>query len=135
MLDGHQIKSNSITHQFSRYFVVAGIGYVVDFGALYVLHEFFGVYYLFAAMTSFTLGLIVVYMLSSLFVFTDSKIKSKFLEVGIFSLIGVIGLGILTVLLGILTGILGINYLVSKLVATIVVYAWNFFARRTMYHN
>ena len=121
--------------QFARYFGVAGIGYVFDFGTLLVLHELLHVHYLIAAATGFIVGLVVLYVLSNLYVFKDSKIKSKSLEFGIFALIGVIGLGILSVSMWILTGLLGINYLLSKIVGTIFVYTWNFFARRAMYHN
>lgn len=124
-----------ITSQFARYSLVAGAGYIVDVGVLYALHEYFQVYYLYAAITSFVLGLVIVYILSSLFVFTDSKIESKYLEIGIFSLIGVVGLIILTVLMWALTSFLGINYLIAKVLATVVVYAWNFFARRIMYND
>ncbi|MFZ2545269.1 MAG: GtrA family protein [Candidatus Saccharimonadales bacterium] len=124
-----------ITQQFIRYLVAAGIGYVVDFGGLYVLHEFFGIHYLIAAAISFTIGLIVVYILSNLFVFSDSKIHNKSLEFGIFALIGIVGLGILSLLMWVMVGIIGINYLLAKILATVVVYIWNFFARRAMYHN
>ena len=132
----HQFERlKKITRQFVRYFLVAGLGYVVDVGMLYILHEHFGVYYLYAAIASFVLGLVVVYIMSSLFVFSNSKLKSKYLEIGIFSLIGVIGLIILTGLMWVLTSFLGVNYLIAKVLATVVVYTWNFFARRTMYNN
>lgn len=130
-----ETNKKSISKQFSYYFVAAGIGYIVDFGGLYILHEFFGVYYLLAAAISFVLGLVVVYIISSLFVFSDSKIKSKSLEIGLFALIGVVGLGILSLLMWTLTGVLGINYLIAKIAATVVVYLWNFFARRALYNN
>jgi putative flippase GtrA len=73
--------------------------------------------------------------MSNIFVFKDSKIKSKSLEIGIFALIGIIGLGILSIAMWVFTGLLGINYLLSKIIGTVFVYAWNFFARRAMYHN
>lgn len=124
-----------IAGQFTRYFAVAGIGYIFDFCTLLLLREFFGVNYLIAAASGFIVGLIVLYILSNLFVFKDSKIQSKSLEFGIFALIGIIGLGILSVSMWVFTGLLGLNYLLSKIVGTIFVYAWNFFARRAMYHG
>jgi putative flippase GtrA len=54
---------------------------------------------------------------------------------GLFGLIGLIGLGILSLLMWLLTGGLGLNYVLSKIVATAFVYAWNFLARRAMYHD
>lgn len=127
--------SKSLRRQFIRYLVAAFAGYIADFGLLYVLHEFLHVHYLLAAAVSFTIGLVVVYILSSVFVFGDSKIKKKSAEIGLFTLVGIAGLGILSLLMWVLVSLLGINYLVAKIGATVVVYIWNFFARRALYHN
>lgn len=125
----------SLAKQFSAYFAVAGIGYFVDFGLLILLHEVFGVHYLVAAATGFIGGLAVLYALSSRYVFKNSKLSSKSTEVGLFALIGIVGLGILSLSMWLLTDLVGINYLVSKIIATVGVYLWNFFARRALYHN
>ena len=121
--------------QFIKYFSVALVGYVVDFGSLMLCKEVFGLHYLASASVGFVLGLIVVYILSGRYVFGDSKINSKSKEFLLFSGIGLIGLGILNLLMWAMTGGLGINYLASKIAATAVVYVWNFLARRAMYHN
>jgi putative flippase GtrA len=128
-------KRGKLIQQFMRYFLVAGIGYVVDFSTLIILHEVFSVHYLLSSIIGFLLGLTVLYIMSSLFVFKDPKIKNKTVEIGIFILIGVIGLGILSLSMWILTGLLGFNYLFSKIIATIGVYIWNFFARRSLYRD
>lgn len=128
-------KHRHLLRQFSRYFLVAGLGYLVDIGTLFILHDFFGVHYLVAAALGFTFGLIITYIMSSLFVFGESKLTSKTAEIGLFAIIGIGGLGILAVLMWLLVDMLGLNYLLAKILATIVVYAWNFFARRSLYHN
>lgn len=129
------IKQHRSTDQLLKYFGAALVGYAFDFGTLVVLHEIFHVYYLFAATCGFILGLIVVYILSSKFVFGDSKIKSKTTEFIVFTIIGLIGLGILNLLMWLMTDFVHVNYLLSKIVATVFVYAWNFFARKSLYHN
>ena len=121
--------------QFAKYFGVAGIGYLVDFGSMIVAKEILHLHYLISATIGFILGLIVVYILSGRYVFGESKITSRKKEFLLFALIGVVGLGILNLLMWALTSGLHVNYLVSKILATIVVYAWNFFARRSLYHN
>ncbi len=128
-------KHKKLAQQFMRYFLVAGLGYIVDFSILYILHEFAHLHYLTSAAVSFLCGLIVVYVMSSIFVFSNSKLKSKSLEFGAFTLIGIVGLGILSISMWTLTGLLGINYLIAKVAATVGVYIWNFFARRALYHN
>lgn len=132
-LDRENLKK--IARQFVRYFFVAGLGYIVDFSTLFILHEVFKVHYLLSAGAGFILGLIVVYIMSSIFVFKNSKIKSRSLEIGLFVFIGVIGLLFLSLIMWVLTGLLGISYIISKIIATVFVYAWNFFARRSLYHN
>jgi putative flippase GtrA len=121
--------------QFARYFGAALVGFVVDFGTLVLLHEIAHVYYLAAATCGFILGLIVVYILSNRYVFGESKIKSKSAAFGLFALIGVVGLLLLNGLMWIFTDLWHINYIVSKIIATVFVYAWNFFARRKLYHD
>lgn len=121
--------------QFMKYFGVALIGYIFDFGSMIICKEIFHFYYLISATIGFILGLIVVYILSGRYVFGESKLSSRRQEFLIFTLIGLVGLGILSLLMWVMTSGLQINYILSKLLATIVVYAWNFFARRSLYHN
>lgn len=128
-------KIRKISVQFIRYFGVALIGYLFDFGTMIFMHEILHLNYLLAAASGFTIGLVVLYFLSNRYVFGKSKIKSKYTEFGIFTLIGIVGLGVLTLLMWILTDKMKVNYIISKVIATIFVYAWNFFARRTMYHE
>lgn len=128
-------KHYPILHQFMRYFGAALIGFGVDFGTLVALKELLGLHYLIAATGGFLAGLIVVFILSNRYVFGESKIKSNSVAFGLFTLIGLVGLLVLNVLMWFLTDMIHFNYIVSKVVATIFVYAWNFFARRTLYHN
>jgi len=122
-------------NQFLKYFGVAAVGYIFDFGMMVGLHEILHIHYLPAAIAGFIFGLVVVYILSNRYVFGRSKLNSKSVEFGIFALIGVIGLGVLTTLMWLLTDIAHLSYLVSKILATVAVYMWNFLARRSLYHN
>ncbi len=126
---------DSLIKRFVRYFGVALIGYIFDFGILIFLHEIFNIHYLLSAALSFTVGLILVYILSNKYVFGESKIKSKSIEFSIFALIGLVGLVILSLIIWTLTDLLLINYIYSKIIATAFVYLWNFFARQKLYHN
>lgn len=125
----------SLSKQFFLYFAVALVGYIVDFGTLILLVEVFHAHYLLGASAGFTLGLIVTYFLSNRFVFGESKLKSKTTEFLLFAIIGLVGLIMLNILMWIFTDIASIAYIASKIIATVFVYLWNFFARRTLYHN
>lgn len=128
-------KHRTTFFQFFRYFGAALVGYIFDFGGLIFLKEILGLHYLVAATLSFILGLVIVYILSNRYVFGESKIKSRSTEFGLFALIGVIGLLILNSLMWVFTDILAFSYVLSKIVATIFVYVWNFLARRTLYNG
>lgn len=115
--------------QFIRYGLVSGAALVVDFGGMILLKEVFHVNYLIAATISFVLGLIVNYLLSLVWVFERSQYSRK-KEFTIFAAIGICGLGLNDVVIWLLTGKLGVFYVLSKLVATLLTFLWNFSARK-----
>jgi putative flippase GtrA len=128
-------KLSKTLRQLVNYFWVAGIGFVVDFGTLYVSTEYLKLPYLISAMLGFVLGLICNFFLSERFVFENALIKSSYLRFALFGLIGLIGLGILEFLMWAQVEFLKVQYLVAKLLATAIVYAWNFVARKWMYRK
>lgn len=124
--------SRTVARQFARYFAVAGAGLIVDFGTVIFTKQVLGLYYLLAVCCGFILGLIFTYIFSNKFVFGAPKGDHKKVFL-LFGIVGLVGLGILNILMLILTGWLGINYIIAKAAATIVVFAWNFLARRTLF--
>jgi len=124
-----------LIRQFVRYFGVALVGLAVDFGTLVLLHEVAGVYYLYAAIAGFVAGLIVNYTLSSRYVFKDSKLSSRWMEFVSFGMIGLVGLGLLSASMWLLTDVMHVHYILSKVLATVVVFIWNFVGRKALYHN
>jgi putative flippase GtrA len=127
--------TNSTLLQLFRYFFVGGIAFLADIGTLFILTNYFKLYYLFSALIAFILGLIINYFLSVKWVFNDRVIGNRFLEFLIFGLIGIIGLGLNELFLWILTDIFMIYYLLSKIITTGFVYFWNFFARKLLLFN
>lgn len=124
-----------VAMQFANYFWVAMIGLVVDFGTLVYLHDVMHVYYLWAAVGGFVTGLAVNYVLSSKYVFKNSKLDSRMVEFLLFSAVGLVGLGLLSASMWALVTLLGVQYLIAKCLATVVVYIWNFVGRKAMYRN
>ena len=131
----HNLKLHKFSKQFVGYFSVALIGLLVDFLTLVGSKELLGLHYLLATIAGFCAGLIVVFTLSNRLIFNSPKIKSRKINFLVFGLIGLIGLIILSFLMWIFTDLLGVNYAISKICATIFVYLWNFFARRSLYDN
>ena len=66
--------------QFFRYLFVGGFAFVIDYGTLMLLVEVFGFNAKLAAVVAFILGLIVNYILSTLWIFRNSKINNRLAE-------------------------------------------------------
>lgn len=126
--------------EFFRYLLVGGSAFLVDFGVLYLTKTFLfgglgitGVYI--ATAIGFTAGLVYNYILSLIFVFKNAKEKTQgkalraFL---VFSLIGVIGLGITEFGMYLGVSLLGIHYLIVKVVMAAIVLMWNYLARKLL---
>ena len=82
--------------QFFRYLFVGGLAFVVDFALSYILFRFvFGEQKEFgwvANALSFIAGLAVNYLISTFWIFKNSKVKNKLVEFLSFAAIGVVGL-------------------------------------------
>ena len=121
--------------QLFRYTLVGGLAFVVDFGLLFFLTEYVRLHYLISATISFLAGLLVNYVISTQWIFRDSKIKNKKVEFILFGLIGVIGIILNNVIIYLFTDVVGLYYMLSKLVTAIIVYMWNFLGRRYFLFN
>ncbi|MCQ2318914.1 MAG: GtrA family protein [Bacteroidales bacterium] len=118
--------------QIVRYFFSGGVAFLVDTGLLYVLTEFCGVYYLISSIISFSIGLIITYLLSILWVFDNRNMKNRYAEFSVFVLIGVVGLGLTSLFMWFFTDKIGVHYIFSKIITTIIVFVWNFIAKKSL---
>jgi len=128
-------KTNSVLLQLFRYTLVGGFAFSVDIGTLFILTEYINIHYLLSAGIGFILGLITNYFLSVKWVFNSRAVENRLLEFLLFSFIGIIGLVLNELFLWILTDIILLYYLISKIITTIIVYLWNFFARKFILFN
>lgn len=121
--------------QFIRYVFVGGIATAIDWSTLYVL-EHCRVHYLISAAAAYLAGLTVNYILSKRVVFNAQVSKcGRVAEFSLYALIGLIGLGMTLGLMYVLTDVCGLYYMISKVIATLVVLMWNYLARRLLYNR
>ncbi len=118
--------------QFFRYTLVGGVAFALDFACLFVLTHYCHVHYLISAAIAFVVGLIVNYALSVAWVFDRRRMKSWIVEFALFSLIGLGGLLLNEVFIWFFTEILLLFYLISKIISAILVYLYNFLARKVV---
>jgi putative flippase GtrA len=123
-------KTNSTLLQLFRFTFASVFAFSADFGTLFILTEYFKIYYLVSAGIAFLFGLLIKYLLSVIWVFEIRVVKNRFLEFLFFALIGLVGLGLNLFFIWIFTDILHVYYLLSKVFSTFIVFFWNFFARK-----
>jgi putative flippase GtrA len=121
--------------QLFRYGLVVAVAFPVDFGLLYVFTEHFHIYYLASAIMSFTISMIVNFLISVLWVFRLRTDRPLWKEIVAFFIIGFVGLGLTALIVWFFTTVLGVYYLISKLIAVSFVFFWSFGARRLMFNK
>jgi len=122
-----------VVGQFLRYFVTGGLAFVVDFGAFAVALYYFDIHYLISNLIGLAAGNVVNYLLTIRWVFSTEKRKMEkyvFLEVVVFVLISLLGMGLNELLMYVFVGVLGIQEMISKVAAAIIVLLYNFLARK-----
>ena len=122
--------------QFFRYVFVGGIATIADWGVLYLLTECAHMNHLVAAVFSFIAGLAVNFILSKLLVFKANEARTNaWMEFIGYAIIGVVGLGITELIMYLLTNRMGLHYMASKAVATVIVLIWNYVARKKIIYK
>lgn len=122
--------------QFFRYGFVGGWATVADWGVLYLLTEWAKVHYLVSGVIAFVVGLLVNFLLSKKFVFSGEKnTHSSSTEFVVYAIIGVIGLIMTEIIMYVLTDILNWYFMIPKIIATGVVFVWNFMARKIVLYR
>lgn len=128
--------------QIMRFAVVGGLAFIVDFGLLLLLTEVVGLNYLVSATISFIASVLFNYVLSIMWVFTNqkptapqSKAKSKAyatFKAVLFFVLSTMGLFINNGIMWAFVELLGLSYIIGKLVATAVVMVFNFITRKIL---
>ena len=116
--------------QMMKFGIVGLIAFVIDYGLMVLLTQAFGVFYLVSATISFTVSVIFNYFASMRYVFTHKEGMSRRREFTIFVVLSVIGLILNNVFMWVGTSLMGITYLITKLVATFLVTIFNFVTRK-----
>jgi len=119
--------------EFLKYVFASLVALAVDVGLLVFLTSVVHLHYLVAGLVAFLAGALVVYLLSIHWIFSHRRLGAhRGKEFLIFLLIGAIGLLLNESILWFLTGVVGTHYLVSKGCSVLLVFGWNFIARKRM---
>ena len=127
--------TNRTLVQVFRYNFLGSAAAIVDIGLLFLLTEVFGMYYLVSAAISFSVGLVINYAVSSVWIFPKSRVRNRYVAFAAYGLIGVAGLALNQTLMRLFTEHLHIFYGFSKLVSNAIISLWNFFARKYLLYR
>ena len=129
------VMKNKLIYQIISFGGVGILCFIIDFGILYVLTNVFGMYYLISAAVSFIISVTVNYILSVRYVFNISEDNSVFRNWLFFVIFSVIGLILTEIIMKIGVDIYSLNYMVTKVGATIIVMIYNFITRKLFLEN
>ncbi len=115
-----------------KFGVVGTLAFLIDFGTMTFLTEVFGVPYLASTTIGFTVSVIFNYLASMRFVFAHKEDMSRRREFIIFIVLSVIGLGLNDLLMFLGVDLVGIDYRITKIIATAVVMVYNFVSRKLL---
>ena len=116
--------------QIMKFGIVGVLCFGIDYGLMIFLTEICGISYLVSSGISFSVSVMVNYILSLKFVFETDENNNKVVEFFIFIILSVIGLGINQVLMWICVDKMHVHYMISKIGVTGVVMVYNFITRK-----
>jgi putative flippase GtrA len=111
--------------KFIKFCIVGFAGVFIDFGITFLFKEVFKVQKYLANAIGFTTAATTNYIFNRVWTF-QSHNPQVLLEFTRFFVIALIGLGINSLIIWAMSGKFKVNFYVSKLVATVIVTAWNF---------
>lgn len=120
--------------QAIKYGLAAFGGFVADYAVLLVLKEWAGLHYLIAVPLAFLAGIAVNYLIGIWVVFRRGTL-SLGKELLLFLTVSLLALAITEGSMYLLTDLLRVDYRISRLIAGVVTYLFNFFSRRFLIYR
>lgn len=124
------LKNKKLMNQIMKFGVVGGIAFIIDYAVLIICKEVLGLNVLTSAAIAFTVSVIFNYIASIKWVFDVNKDKDKKKNFILFILFSIIGLLLTELIMWIGSELIGISYLIIKIIATGIVMIFNFITRK-----
>ena len=120
----------SFLHEGLRYFGASAAALALDFGVFMGLHRLAGVDYRLAAPIGFSLGIVLIYLLSIRWVFQHRRLKDARAEFSLFVALALAGLALNQAIIMAGMELLGLADWMSKMLSAGFVFCFNFASRK-----
>ncbi len=122
----HFIKDNKTI--LKKYFVVGLSSTIIDFAILFILTDFFNLYYIASATIAFIIAAFFNYFFNRTWTFRSNGKRRK--QLPVFFIIATLGILLNNNILYFCVEQLGWWYIYGKIIATGIVTSWNFFGNK-----
>ena len=119
-----------LIQQMIKFGFVGVLCFFIDYGIMVFLTEALKINYLISSGCSFSVSVIVNYILSIKFVFDADRDANKVKQFLVFLFFSIGGLIINQIVMWVAVDLLGIFYMISKIGATAIVMVYNFITRK-----
>ena len=123
------------TKQFLQYIAVGGTCTIIDFFVLYLMTTCGGVHYLVSSCASFTIGVVLNWILCTYWVFQYHRFQQHSKEFACYVIISLGGLLLNTLLMWLYTELFSLWFMFSKLLSVAITLFYNFYTRKLILHT
>lgn len=121
---------DKLLKQLAKFGAVGVICFGIDYGLMVLLTELGGMDYLLSSGISFSVSVVVNYLLSMRFVFQSKKNSNKVKEFAAFVFLSITGLLLTETLMWAGVERIGLHYMFTKVAVTGIVMVYNFVTRK-----
>lgn len=121
---------DKLLSQIAKFGVVGVVCFAIDYTLMILLTELAGLDYLLSSGISFSVSVVVNYLLSMRFVFRSKKDANKVKEFTVFVVLSITGLLLTEALMWVGVELIGIHYMFTKVAVTGIVMVYNFVTRK-----
>ncbi len=119
---------------FSLYLIVGGLATLTEWILFYFMNISLNIHYIVATTIAYIISTLVNWIAGRILVFKESK-NSLANEILVIYIVGILGLLMNILIMWFLVSILSFNGMMSKIVATGIVFVWNFIIRKLVIYK
>lgn len=112
-----------------RFGIAGGFTFLFDYSTLIILTDIIGLYYLLSSAISFSLSVIINYVICFKWVFKEGQ-KQTTKSLFLFACISLLGLLFNQIIMWCFVEYIIITYKLAKIISTLLVMVWNYFMKR-----